>query len=133
MGKKFKVTIEQNHEFTSEDLNDLTVSALEGGINYWCRKAVIKLDENKNYLGISEEDAPNVQFASDVIGYGGTLVLYDAESSDKWELTLDMFLKGIARYCKENNENLSDLLDNHDADTADSIVQYALFDEIVYC
>jgi hypothetical protein len=58
MEKKFKVSIEQSHEFTTEDINNLVVSALEGGINYWCRKAIIKLDENKNYLGISEEDGP---------------------------------------------------------------------------
>ena len=128
MEKKFSVSIEQTHEFTSEDINNLVVSAF----NYWCRKARIKLTEDKKYLGISEEDLPSVEFASVAIGYGGTLVLYDAESYEKWELTNEKMLKGIARYCLENNENLSDLLDNHDADTADSIIQYALFDEIVY-
>ena len=132
MEKKFKVSIEQVHEFSIEDINDLVTTALEGGINYWCRKAVAKLDKNKSYLGISEEDLPNVHFASDAIGYGGTLVLYDAESDDKWKLTSEKMLKGIKMYCEDNNENLSFLLDNHDANTADSIIQYALFDEIVY-
>ena len=132
MEKKFSVSIEQTHEFTSEDISDLVCSALEGGINYWCRKARIKLTEDKKYLGISEEDLPSVEFASDAIGFGGTVVLFDAESDEKWELTNEKMLKGIARYCLENNENLSDLLDNHDACTADNIIQYALFDEIVY-
>ncbi len=132
MEKKFKVSIEQVHEFTIEDINDLVTTALEGGINYWCRRAVIKLNLAGEYNGITEEDMPNVQFASDAIGYGGTLILHDSIDNVKWELTNEKMLKGIKMYCEEYNESLSELMDNHDACTADSIIQYALFDEIVY-
>lgn len=130
--RDLKVTMEQSHTFTSEDINYLVVAALEGGINYWCRKAIIKLDVDKEFFGVAEEDRTNINYASDVIGYDGTLVLYDAESEDKWELTLEKMLKGIQMYCKENEMPLSELIDNHDADTADAIVQYAIFDEIVF-
>jgi len=132
MEKTFKVEIKQSHEFSVEDINDLIVAALEGGINYWCRKAVIKLDADKNYIGVEPEDQEKVTYASDVIGYNGVLILYDAESSDKWELDLEKMLKGIAMHCENRNIALSDLLDNHDADDADAIVQYACFGEIVF-
>jgi hypothetical protein len=115
------VKIEKNIEFTDENIDDLVVTAFEGGINYWCRKVVIK-------------DAPDeVKYASDAISKGGTLILFDAESTDKWELTLEKMLKGIKWYCEQNGyTDADDLMDNYDADSADAIVQYALFDEIVF-
>ena len=130
--KDLKVTMEVTHTFTSEDINDLITAALEGGINYWCRNAKIKLDTNCNYIGIADEDLPKVIYASDAVGYDGTLILYDAESDDKWELTLEKMLKGIQMYYKDNEMPLNELIDSHDAETADSIIQYAIFDEIVF-
>ena len=113
-----EIVVEPQH------IDDLMVTALEGGINYWCRKAKI--------VSIPEGVDANV-LASDLISKGGVLEMYDAESSDKWELTLEKFLKGLKMYCEENKYiDMEDLIDNHDADTADSIIQYALFDEIVF-
>jgi len=129
MEKKFSVSIEQTHEFTSEDISDLVCSAFYGNDNF----IAIAKKLNGKFVGISDEDAPNIQYYHDVLSYGGIIVVYDKmDKENKWELTNEKMLKGIARYCLENNENLSDLLDNHDAFTADSIIQYALFDEIVY-
>ena len=125
-----KVTME--HEFTIQDICDLMVTALEGGINYWCRKAEKKLNSDGTYFGVAEEDQNKVDYASDLIAYNGTLILYDAESDDKWELTLDKFLEGIKRQCINRSIALSDLLDNHDACDADCIVQYAIFNELVF-
>jgi len=117
------VKIEKTIEFTNENINDLMVTALEGGINYWCDKVVI----------ISEPEDAKINYASDIISAGGTLELHDAESNDRWELTLEKILKGIKWYCEKNGiTDADDLIDDHDADTADSIIQYALFDEIVF-
>lgn len=131
--EKFKVKVAMSHEFSTQDINDLVCTALEGGINYWCRKAKM-LKDNKHFkiVGVSDEDQDKIQYASDVIGYGGTLVLYDAESDDKWELTRDKMLKGIKKHCKEMAINPANLMDNYDAGDADCIVQYALFDEITF-
>jgi hypothetical protein len=117
------IKIEKTLELTNENINDLLVTAFEGGINYWCGKVKIK----------SIPDGADVQYASDVISIGGTLELQDIESPDKWDLTLEKMLKGIKWYCEQNGyTNADDLMDNHDADTADAIVQYALFDEVVF-
>jgi hypothetical protein len=128
-----KITTTVTHEFTPSDINDLIVGALEGGINYWCRKAKIKRGtDGFSYFGVAEEDQDKVVYASDVIGYNGTLILFDAESSDKWELTLENVLKGIKMHCTNRHIAPSGLMDNYDAEDADCIVQYALFNELVF-
>jgi hypothetical protein len=123
-----------SHVFTTEEINDLICTALEGAINYWCGKAEIVMDaDKKTFAGVLPEDQSNVHYASDVIGYGGKLKLTDVEDDDEvWELTLSKMLTGIQMHCEENNIAPSNLMDNYDADTADSIVQFALFNEIVY-
>jgi len=120
-----KLKFESESEINSEEINDLMVAALEGGINYWCRKAVI------DYVPVEHRDI--VQYASDVIGYDGSLILYDAESDDKYLLNQEKFLEGVKMAIEHfDYSSFEDLLDNHDAETADCIVQFALFGEIVY-
>ena len=73
---------------------------------------------------------------SDQISRGGSLILYDAESSDKWELTLKKFLNGVKLYFEQGchvqvEDNAIDTGDI-DANDADCIVQFALFGEVVF-
>lgn len=125
--KKSTYTIEPTIEvnFTSQDIDDIMVCALEGGINYWCRQAKVV----GKYLG---------EYASDQISRGGTLILYDAESSDKWELTLGKFLNGMKLAVEQgvglsfNPADGSIDTGDIDADAADAIVQLALFGEVVF-
>lgn len=79
--KSFKANITQSYNFTIEDINDLVVTALEGGINYWCSEAKIVKEDGK-YKGVSPDDLSKVEFASDVIGNGGELQLTDAEDPE---------------------------------------------------
>lgn len=132
MGHKVEVT--SSHEFTTEEIKDLIVTALEGGINYWCGKADIVMDaDKKTFAGVLPEDQSNVHYASDVIAFGGKLKLTDVEDDDEiWELDLPKMLKGIQMHCEAHNIAPLDLMDDYDADTADSIVQFALFDEQVF-
>lgn len=76
-------------------------------------------------------------YAHEHISRGGTLILHDAESSDKWELSLEKFLKGIELYVKEDGRLMTEdfrLMDygELDAGDADCIVQYALFGKLVF-
>jgi hypothetical protein len=112
-------------EVLPEQMNDLMVTALEGGINHWCNKAVIAY--------VPKNQKENVKYASDAIGFGGSLILYDAESDDKWRLTQRNFLDGVRMEVERSGMTFDELYENHDADTADNIVQFALFGEIVYC
>ena len=120
-----KIKIERTYEVDNQQIEDLLVTAFEGGINYWCRKIKIKTYpeslENKNMA------------ASDILAHDAVLTLYDAESSDKWDLTLDKFLSGLKKHL-ENSEypSMEALMDSYDANDADNIIQYALFNEQVF-
>lgn len=124
-------------ELKPEDVNNIIATALEGGINYWCRKAKMKLaypdNPDNKYFGVAPEFEDKIRYASDLIGYGGVIILYDAESSEKWELDLEKVLKGIKIHCSIKGVTPLELVEDHDADDADSIVQYALFNELVFC
>lgn len=113
---------------TPEDIDDIMVSALEGGINHWCSVAEVVGE----YLG---------EYGSDQISRGGVLKLHVKGSREVHELTKEKFLKGLEKYVK--NPIYSDFLEfvDHeirldtgyaDADVADTIIQYALFDELVF-
>lgn len=121
--KKFTVRPQIEVNLTQQDIDDIMVTALEGGINYWCRKAKVVGE----YLG---------ECASEQISRGGSLTLYDAESRDKWELTLEKFLNGVKLYFEQGchvqvEDNAIDAGDI-DANDADCIIQFALFREVVF-
>lgn len=122
LSMEFKVRI------TDDDIDDIMVSALEGGIVYWCYRA-------------ETVGKPKGKYASDQISRGGTLRLYDREDESVYELTKEKLVKGIAMYLE--NPTQSDVLEviDHelrldtsyvDADVSDCMVQYALFDDIIY-
>lgn len=116
-----------NLQITDEDIDDIMVSALEGGINYWCENAIVVGD----YLG---------EFASDQISRGGELKLCTFEDGD-YLLTKESFIKGLKKYLTSNmgkaaleqkgNQTIV-VVGMIDANAADSIIQYALFDELIY-
>ena len=114
--------INKTFEISETDLDYLMVAALEGGINYWCGECRIV----KNPAGL--------EYASEVVAYGGVLELIDAEEPDeKWTLTQAKLVKGVDKAMDHfSYGTVQELMDSHDADTADVIVQYALFDEIVF-
>lgn len=115
---------------TDEDIDDIMVSALEGGINHWCAEAKVQGE----YLG---------EFASDQISRGGTLLLYDANERKYVELTKEKFLIGLKHYLKHPLYDDTVYPGTHedrflvdctliDAPVSDMIIQYALFGEVVY-
>ena len=122
MGEKaFTVRPRIEVDLTQQDIDDIMATALEGGIGHWCCPAEIVGD----HLG---------KYAGDQISRGGSLVLYDAESSDKWELTLEKFLDGVKMYfedgCHVRVEDSRIDPGDIDANDADCIIQFALFGEV---
>ena len=121
--KKFTVRPWIEVNLTQQDIDDIMCTALEGGICYWCGRAEVVGE----MLG---------DYAHEQISRGGSLILHDAESSDKWELTRDKFLNGVKLYFEHGCEvpvedNAIDTC-GIDACAADSIVQYALFGKLVF-
>ena len=117
---------------TREDIDDIMIAALEGGITYWCCKA----EAVGSNLGA---------YASQQIGRGGALRLYDNDGSNSYFLNTNRLLDGIKKYVEAGNKPhgiLCQASDNAgcrridsaqvDATVADMIVQYAVLGEIVY-
>ena len=120
-----KVKVEFEVLLSDQDIDDIMVSALEGGITYWCGQ----VDVVDKYLG---------EYASDQISRGGSLILYDCESDDKWVLTKEKFLNGVKKFISIHPDvNVLDKdkrIDTWKIDGyfADMIIQYALFDDIMF-
>jgi hypothetical protein len=126
----------QHHSLTEENISDIMTTALEGGINYWCGNVTAKLDDNNKFVGIPEDmqEEAGEMFLSDMFPLGATLILFDIEDEDEqWELTIEKFVDGFKKtMVEECYYSVQELLDNHDADTADMIILFGLFGEIVY-
>ena len=116
----------KNIKVNAEDIDDIMVCALEGGITFWCDEARVVGE----YLG---------EYASDQISRGGQLLLHDMEEEETYLLNKEKFMKGLKIFL-DNNEGKICKLDsgyevdpaNIDANDADSIIQYAIFGELVY-
>lgn len=123
--REFEVELELKARVATRDIDDIMCAALEGGITGWCRAAKLV----GKMLG---------EYAHEQIARGGSLMLYDAESSDKWELTLDKFLRGLALAIESGASVTIDAESGYidtsdvDAECADMIIQFALFGDLVF-
>lgn len=113
---------------TQEDIDDIMAGALEGGINYWCSEAEVV----GNYLG---------EYASEQISRGGQLILHDIEEDETYTLDRKKFMKGLKMYFeKPHPYDILEEIDNKlkidtcnaDSTVCDMIIQYALFNDIVF-
>ena len=124
--KRFEGKAIINFKLDMQDVDNIMACALEGGINYWCNKAKV-IGE---YLG---------EYASEQISKGGTLELYDSEEDEVYKLNIEKFMQGFKAWI-ENGYDCNGAVSANgkvdtgmiDADDADTIIQLALFDEIVY-
>lgn len=73
---------------SKEDIDDIMVSALEGGITY-------RADKAEPRCGIE------FNFASDVISKGGSILIHDNEEDATYELTKAKLLQGIRMYAEQ--------------------------------
>lgn len=129
-GNDFEVHAEITARLTQQDVDDIMVSALEGGICYWsdCAEVV------GCYLS---------EYASGQISRGGKLKIhvdepFDEANTEWYELDMEKFAQGF-RLWLENGGDRYGAVSNGEVDTceidgemADLIIQYALFGEVVY-
>ena len=126
MKKSFEVTSETTVFLTVENIDDIMVSALEGGITYWCDRA--KVDEEKRCGAWGHEQ----------IARGGALLLREIDSSNEWELTRGNFLLGFKKWLESDGDKYGAVYDGKvdcgkiDGPAADCIIQYALFGELIF-
>lgn len=136
-----------------QDIADWVITAFEGGITYWCDKAeAVKRDESGQWVRVLGDDynqwltedscSPyaNPEFwFNDSRGYR----LYDPYD-EKWVekvLTASALIKAF-KYQPPKNKHMSPnwfrkvcdrmLSEDYDAGDADTLVQVAVFNELVY-
>lgn len=120
------LNVELTTELTREDVDDIIAGALEGGINYWCCRAEVA---EESYYG---------EYASEQISRGGSLRLYDAEEDKTYTLDLEKFIEGFKVWVNKGYDRHHTVTSggvdcgNIDAGCADSIIQCALFGDIIY-
>lgn len=133
MGNANVLEVVVNVMVTDDDIDDIMCAALEWGINYWADRVNTK----GKYRG---------KYAYKQISRGGELRIHIEEPFDEgdsgWRtLTKGNFLYGLKKWLATSGNELKILpnenylgidVSNIDADAADTIIQYALFDENIF-
>ena len=134
MKRTLKIELDVN--ITDQDIEDIIVTALEGGTGYWACLDNSRPEWEEAY---ETEEVTSI-IATRFLLEGKTLYFSDAEGEDDeiWELTTDKLVKGIRLSVINGNTDMVDFsnsnLDvlNIDSSVADCIIQYALFDKVVF-
>ena len=144
----------------AKQFQDILCAALEGGIGYWAcldncteawKRARAQLAEELKGLPESWMRAPTYdQIAVRVLQNGDPVLFSDAEEEGEtpeeleWQLTAPALVAAAKRFQDERTAqlrrkdpsaayDLAEALDSDfDADDADTIIQYALFGELIY-
>ena len=123
--KTYEIEFKKSVWLTEEDITDIIVTALEGGIGYWAC-----LDNTGNEFENAPKDEPVSIITARILLNNGSVFFEDVvDEGERYELTLEHLLNGIEKYA--NDEGGFDM-DMIDSDAADVIVQYAIFCELVY-
>ena len=118
--------IEVNYDYSDEDLQDIVISAIEGGIGYWAC-----LDNTTEAWKDKPKDVPVSEWAYEILKKGGKLEFFDEEDDEaKYEIDWDSFIIGIKSAISEHVWEGN--IDNIDSITADCIFQYAIFGELTF-
>lgn len=131
---KHTVEVTRKIEVTTDDIVCI-LSCEAAGWDYW--GCIVDCDNNdKVYKAAAKrlhEKGGQVSYEdvyADALEHGEKIIIGDVESEDEWELTLEKLLNGIKQNAAERPEDCS--IEDGDAITADCILQYALFGEVVF-
>tara|TARA_R100000808_G_scaffold22728_1_gene49652 strand:+ start:10843 stop:11223 length:381 start_codon:yes stop_codon:yes gene_type:complete len=108
------------------DLDNILSTCFEGGSNYWINK-----------VQVVGNDYKGCRYSSDVVSQGGKLIII-THDDEGLMLTKNKLVKGIQKWYEKihypRHKEIQDEfhLFDWDADDSDFILQYALFDKIVY-
>ena len=106
-------------EVTDDHLDSILVGAFEGGSNYWAAK-----------VEVAKDDYKGKKIASECVAAGGELYIYCDGDQSAHLLTKECLINGLQQYLNESKHK--NWPDGGDAYTDDCILQYALFEEVVY-
>jgi hypothetical protein len=133
--KKYQQEIElkrKNKTFTNQDIEDLFVTALEGGSNYWYYLKNLPKEVKYN---IKERGQATAEAIANHVINGGYIQFFDVEDENELLGTVDMdkLLDAISLIKKDYPDTWNNILDeNADAQDADIFLQLAVMGDIVF-
>lgn len=127
MSREFEYTVKK--KITEEQIRYLVVDGLETGITYW---ATLHNNTSEFEEYYKNTDLATAEIVAEIILKGGSVKISDIEDNEnpKYDLTLERLLVGIQKNAEERPWDCD--LENYDADTCDCIIQYAIFNEVVF-
>ena len=127
---KFEVKV---IELSEEDIVDI-MSGASYGISYWCSKMGLEEGMYKKYR--KEDDCIEDVYAR-ALKDGCAMVFTDIEDEDeRYYLTYDRLIRSVQKFIDTRRcEDIFSIFEdgNEDGDDMDFIIQYALFDKIIFC
>jgi len=124
--KRYIMKIELEVHYDDQFLEDIIVTAFEGGSNYWIE--YINFENNK------PRGIPTSVWVFEKLKDGETIVLY-LEDDERAFLTMRRLKCGVKKYFSDSKNLIGGLdleFSDYDTDVADSVLQYAVFDKLVY-
>ena len=131
-------TITMTKTVSREDIENICVTALEGGIGYWAQLN----NANADWRAARKKhrDQPTaIVFARGLMdGIPMTFIDATGEVNDTWTMTIDDLLSGISQYYAGVDKKGHALggstldFDDWDADHADCVFQLGIFGEEVF-
>jgi len=124
--EKLQLEVSIDHQF----IEDILVTALEGGSNFWIDSIKINHHDVKKPRGV-----PTSIWASQALLADGTIEIFTDD--EHHTLTKEKLIAGIKAWISSDPKRMEVhdgvlCADNIDADDADTITQYALFGKLVF-
>jgi hypothetical protein len=118
-------------ELDDQFIEDMVVTAFEGGSNYWVDHVQINHPAGEKMKG-----EPVSTWAASALNLGGNVVVFVREEGDSHDcppvtMTKEMLVSGIQTWINNHTCSPEALMD-YDADDADCVLQYAVFGELVF-
>lgn len=127
MSREFEYTVKK--KITEQEIKNLVIDGIETGIGYW---ATVNDDTEEFEKYYNTTDLAMSEVVAEILLKGGSVKITDVEEDEepKFDFTLDRLLAGIQKNAEERPWDCD--LENYDATTCDCIIQYAIFDEVVF-
>jgi hypothetical protein len=126
-----KAIIQVPVELDDQFIEDMMVTIMEGGANYWVDHISIN-----HPAGNKLKDTPGSVWAASALNLGGSITVFvqeegDAHDSPPVTINKEILVSGIQQWINHHSKP-SEALENYDADDADCVLQYAVFGQLVF-
>jgi len=121
-------------EISRDRLAHTVCCAFEGGTNYWCE--IVGYSEGEEIILINREDGIRHDLAFPKVLaalYLGEVTLLDKVGDTRYSLTFSKLRNALHLMANKHLHDFEDIVsDDYDASTGDTLVQLALFGDVIY-